>query len=307
MQLLNARDALPFFSAQQLLELVETGKLHFYLKNRDGTFSDKLCFLYESRRKSFLTSIDEYFFEYNEFNSIVSNNTNYLTIKTIHIHEYNESDIFINTVFDDFNVCTIETNSELLTSSQLINRWDFFLSEFDMYELIVRGDLLLFERRSTIYKNNQRVHILAPRDAVYDNEAQHIITHPDFEPTFILANVLECERKNSIYGGSNERDTASLKARISELEAEIMEFKAQTAAPQEVVTVNAALWEESCKAACVVTEQIAKNRERGITKDAFLGRMKAVTPNKVTCSGADRAAWKALPDEYKNGPGCPKK
>ena len=43
-----------------------------------------------------------------------------------------------------------------------------------------------------------------------------------------------------------------------------MEFKAQTAAPQEVVTVNAALWEESCKAACVVTEQIAKNRERGI-------------------------------------------
>ena len=79
------------------------------------------------------------------------------------------------------------------------------------------------------------------------------------------------------------------------------------AAPQEVVTVNAALWEESCKAACVVTEQIAKNRERGITKAAFLGRMKAVTPNKVTCSGADRAAWKALPDEYKNGPGCPKK
>lgn len=96
-----------------------------------------------------------------------------------------------------------------------------------------------------------------------------------------------------------------LKQSLADTRAELAE--AQAAAPQEVVTVNAALWEASCEAACAVTEQIAKNHERGITKGAFLDRMRAAATGKKTCSGADKVAWKALPDEYKNGPGCPKK
>jgi len=96
-------------------------------------------------------------------------------------------------------------------------------------------------------------------------------------------------------------------SRIAELEAELAEAKAQAAAPQEIVTVDAALWENSCKAACTVLVEIMGNGETGITRDNFLERMRAIIPGKRTHTKADKIAWATLPDRYKNGPGCPKK
>ena len=93
----------------------------------------------------------------------------------------------------------------------------------------------------------------------------------------------------------------------AELEAELAEAKAQAAAPQEIVTVDAALWENSCKAACTVLVEIMGNGETGITRDNFLERMRAIIPGKRTHTKADKIAWATLPDRYKNGPGCPKK
>ncbi len=76
---------------------------------------------------------------------------------------------------------------------------------------------------------------------------------------------------------------------------------------QEIVTVDAALWETSCRAACSVLVEIVGSGERGITNAVFLERMKALAPGKRTHTKADKIAWKALPDRHKNGPGCPKK
>lgn len=94
---------------------------------------------------------------------------------------------------------------------------------------------------------------------------------------------------------------------IEELKQALAEAKAQTAAPQEVVPVDAALWESSCEAACTVLVEIVGNGETGMSKAIFLERMKALAPGKRTHTKADKIAWKALPNRYKNGPGCPKK
>lgn len=79
------------------------------------------------------------------------------------------------------------------------------------------------------------------------------------------------------------------------------------AAPQEVGTVDAALWENSLDAACTVLVGIMDNGEVGITKDNFGERMRDASPNKRTHTKADRLAWKKLPDRHKAGPGRPKK
>ena len=165
--------------------------------------------------------------------------------------------------------------------------------KIDMQAFIEGARLNSSEADATI--NNLKQRAEAAEQALADTKAE-------------LADINDCYDKALDDVANIGADFVATLHEAEDLKQALAEAREQlAAAPQEVVTVNAALWEESCKAACVVTEQIAKNRERGITKAAFLGRMKAVTPNKVTCSGADRAAWKALPDEYKNGPGCPKK
>ena len=123
-------------------------------------------------------------------------------------------------------------------------------------------------------------------------------------------NISESECKLAFAEKKTEEATQRAEAAeraLAEAQAKLAEAKTQTTTPQEVVTVNTALWEDSCEAACIVIEQIAKNQERGIIKNDFLNRMRAASSKKKTCSGADKTAWKAFPDEYKNGPGFPKK
>lgn len=109
-----------------------------------------------------------------------------------------------------------------------------------------------------------------------------------------------------------ERDTNIKNKNLSEKtpfvhKATLADTKVQATAPQEVVTVNLPLWDASCKAACKVLVEIMGNGETGITKDGFRERMKAYASGYSPHTNAVSAAWKALPDRYKNGPGCPKK
>ena len=98
-----------------------------------------------------------------------------------------------------------------------------------------------------------------------------------------------------------------MQARIAELEAQLAEVTNQEGQGKQEGMVNAALWEDSCRAACSVLVEIMSNGETGIIKRDFEERLKNATAGKRTHSKVDRIAWEALPDTYKNGPGCPKR
>ncbi len=98
--------------------------------------------------------------------------------------------------------------------------------------------------------------------------------------------------------------------RVAELEQQLADTRAQLAAvsqPQEVVTVDAALWEDSCRAACSVLVKIVGGGETDITNAAFQKRMAAAASGGRTHTKADKIAWKSLPDAHKAGPGRPQK
>jgi len=153
----------------------------------------------------------------------------------------------------------------------------------------------------------------------YDEYAECNDWAPDM---FVRFDMDEVERYELYHPGLNKNEgrgdinsTTKLVARIAELEAQLEEAnrRANEAegrtdyVQQEIVTVDAALWETSCRAACSVLVEIVGSGEMGITNAVFLERMKALAPGKRTHTKADKIAWKALPDRHKNGPGCPKK
>lgn len=95
--------------------------------------------------------------------------------------------------------------------------------------------------------------------------------------------------------------------RLNDQNQELRTELAAASQPQEVVTVDAALWENSFRAACSVLVKIVGNNETGITRSTLENRMKDVASGGRTHTKADRIAWESLPDKHKSGPGRPKK
>ena len=115
--------------------------------------------------------------------------------------------------------------------------------------------------------------------------------------------------KNALYGElemtrSHSDDTEKALAAANE---QLVEVVNQGGQGKQEGTVNAALWEDSCRAACSILVEIMSNGEADIIKRDFEERLKNATAGKRTHSKVDRIAWEALPDKYKHGPGCPKK
>lgn len=113
---------------------------------------------------------------------------------------------------------------------------------------------------------------------------------------FVRFNMDEVERWELYHPGFNKNEgrgdinsITKLDARIYELEAQLEEANRRSNeaegradhVQQEIVTIDSALWETSCRAACSVLVELVGSGEMGITTNAvLLERMRASTPGK---------------------------
>lgn len=240
---------------------------------------------------------------------------------------------------DDFGEDIIITNEELIPFLSLEKRWKGATS-YEIKGLIDTGKMVCFHRQKTIFNGEDKEHYLKSYGNLYFDYGFEeyrcvedvIILLRDVEeiererPDFLCSQVpLEDLEKDILSppcpSCSNfQRRIAELNSqlieaqkRIVELEARLEEVSCQTKeainTPQEVVTVDAALWEDSCKAMGKILVEIIENGEtvqkdsKDLSAQTLKTRLKAASERKRIHSKVDAIAWEVLPEKYRNRPG----
>lgn len=240
---------------------------------------------------------------------------------------------------NDFGEDIIITNEELIPFSSLEKRWKG-ATPYEIKGLADTGKMVCFHRQKTIFKGEDKEHYLKLHGNLYfdyDFEGYRYVEdviillrdveeiereHPDFLCSQVPVEDLEkdilsppcpsCSDFQRRIAELNSQLVESQK-RIVELETRLEEVSCQARkainTPQQVVTVDAALWEDSCKAMGKVLVEVIENGEtvqkdsKDLSVKTLKTRLKDASERKRIHSKVDAIAWEVLPEKYRNGPG----